>query len=233
MFISSEDHGDDMSTNAMLVWIFILSIVVVIAVVRERRRQAAERALPPAPPVGVVVTGPNHLLHLVLTVLTCGVWGVVWLVVALNEKREIHVVDAYGRIVDSESVAPTIAAQPPAEETVARVLDASDAPAVAKAATKKCPDCAESILADANVCKHCGYRFAPAAPSSAPSPAPKPKTVQSTPPTTASQPGESEVRAQAASADAQAGAEAAAKEAQARAEAARARANELRRRAEE
>jgi ribosomal protein S27E len=30
--------------------------------------------------------------------------------------------------------------------------------------TKKCPDCAETILADAKVCKHCGYRFAPSAP---------------------------------------------------------------------
>ena len=30
--------------------------------------------------------------------------------------------------------------------------------------TKKCPDCAETILADAKVCKHCGYRFALAAP---------------------------------------------------------------------
>jgi hypothetical protein len=27
--------------------------------------------------------------------------------------------------------------------------------------TKKCPDCAETVLADAKVCKHCGYRFAP------------------------------------------------------------------------
>lgn len=26
--------------------------------------------------------------------------------------------------------------------------------------TKKCPDCAETILAEARVCKHCGYRFA-------------------------------------------------------------------------
>lgn len=25
--------------------------------------------------------------------------------------------------------------------------------------TKKCPDCAETILADAHICKHCGYRF--------------------------------------------------------------------------
>jgi hypothetical protein len=27
--------------------------------------------------------------------------------------------------------------------------------------TKQCPDCAETVLAEANVCKHCGYRFAP------------------------------------------------------------------------
>jgi hypothetical protein len=26
---------------------------------------------------------------------------------------------------------------------------------------KRCPDCAETILADARVCKHCGFRFAP------------------------------------------------------------------------
>jgi ribosomal protein S27E len=34
----------------------------------------------------------------------------------------------------------------------------------AEKTTKKCPDCAETILADAHVCKHCGYRFAPTAP---------------------------------------------------------------------
>lgn len=26
--------------------------------------------------------------------------------------------------------------------------------------TKKCPDCAETVLSDAKVCKHCNYRFA-------------------------------------------------------------------------
>jgi hypothetical protein len=32
----------------------------------------------------------------------------------------------------------------------------------ATAPTKKCPDCAETVLADAKVCKHCTYRFVPA-----------------------------------------------------------------------
>src|SRR4051812_6782248 len=29
---------------------------------------------------------------------------------------------------------------------------------------KRCPDCAESILTDARVCKHCGFRFGPQEP---------------------------------------------------------------------
>jgi hypothetical protein len=30
--------------------------------------------------------------------------------------------------------------------------------------TKQCPDCAETVLAEAHVCKHCGYRFDEAPP---------------------------------------------------------------------
>lgn len=33
------------------------------------------------------------------------------------------------------------------------------APSWERRPTKQCPDCAETILLDANVCKHCGYRF--------------------------------------------------------------------------
>jgi Uncharacterised protein family UPF0547/Protein of unknown function (DUF2510) len=65
---------------------------------------------------------------------------------------------------------------------------ASGAPGPAGAATKKCPDCAETVLADAKVCKRCGYRFAPAADGKAES---KPHTTptakpRAKPPTTTS-----------------------------------------------
>jgi len=42
-----------------------------------------------------------------------------------------------------------------AEPQAARV----DLPTVSEDPTKTCPDCAETVLAAARVCKHCGYRF--------------------------------------------------------------------------
>ena len=53
------------------------------------------RMHPPVPmPTTVVVTGPNHALHAVLTLLTfwaCGGWGWIWLIVALSNRR-VHVI---------------------------------------------------------------------------------------------------------------------------------------------
>lgn len=37
--------------------------------------------------------------------------------------------------------------------------DAAEEAAHVAAKHKQCPDCAETVLAAANVCKHCGYRF--------------------------------------------------------------------------
>ncbi|WP_082109829.1 zinc ribbon domain-containing protein [Mycobacterium sp. UM_Kg1] len=56
----------------------------------------------------------------------------------------------------------------------------TDSPATLQAQTKACPDCAETVLAAARVCKHCGYRFA-ARPMSAPSKAdPQAKPARTT-----------------------------------------------------
>jgi hypothetical protein len=54
--------------------------------------------------------------------------------------------------------------------------------------TKKCPDCAETILADAKVCKHCGYRFTPTSAPNAPpkTPSDKSDSTPNLPPTTPS-----------------------------------------------
>lgn len=42
----------------------------------------------------------NHVLHAILTVFTCLLWGIVWLVMGLTggEKRELVVVDEYGNV---------------------------------------------------------------------------------------------------------------------------------------
>jgi hypothetical protein len=48
----------------------------------------------------VIVYGhrPNHTLHAIVTLFTCGLWGIVWIVIALTggEKRKMITVDDYG-----------------------------------------------------------------------------------------------------------------------------------------
>lgn len=58
-----------------------------------------------------------------------------------------------------------------AHDELARMWAEEDSPT-----QKKCPDCAETVLYDARVCKHCGYRFTRATPKPKPSP-PDPKPV--------------------------------------------------------
>jgi hypothetical protein len=44
------------------------------------------------------VTGYNHALHFVLTLLTCGLWAIVWLFVALDNHKTFRTVDAAGNV---------------------------------------------------------------------------------------------------------------------------------------
>jgi hypothetical protein len=43
----------------------------------------AQQIAPQAPPVVVYNSGTNHGLHLVLTLLTCGMWLPVWIIIAI------------------------------------------------------------------------------------------------------------------------------------------------------
>jgi len=50
----------------------------------------------------VIVKGhrPNHILHLILTIITFGIWAIVWILVTLigGEKRRVVSVDEWGQI---------------------------------------------------------------------------------------------------------------------------------------
>lgn len=43
---------------------------------------------------------PNHILHLILTILTLGIWGIVWIIVTVTsrEKRTSIAVDEFGNV---------------------------------------------------------------------------------------------------------------------------------------
>lgn len=45
-------------------------------------------------------TRPNHILHLILTLVTAGLWGIVWICVAIGsgEKRMTLRVDPQGNV---------------------------------------------------------------------------------------------------------------------------------------
>lgn len=50
----------------------------------------------------VIASGsrPNHILHLLLTIFTAGLWAIVWIIVGLSsgETRKTIRVDAYGNV---------------------------------------------------------------------------------------------------------------------------------------
>ena len=47
---------------------------------------------------------PHHLLHLIFTLMTSGLWAIVWLVLCIRggEKRQVVWVDEFGNIVIRE-----------------------------------------------------------------------------------------------------------------------------------
>lgn len=83
-------------------------------------------------------------------------WGLLGLVFGFFALIIIAVMPSARREPITVNVnAPSFQA-PPRTEPASAPLLASPAP---QRKEKTCPDCAESVLADAKVCRHCGYRF--------------------------------------------------------------------------
>ena len=81
----------------------------------EVRKAALDRALQQAGADGwrietrsdyqaTIATGNkiNHTLHLILTIVTAGIWGIIWIMMAFigGIKRHMVTIDDYGNVLD-------------------------------------------------------------------------------------------------------------------------------------
>jgi hypothetical protein len=55
----------------------------------------------------ILVSGnrPNHILHLLLSIVTLGLWLIVWLIIGAGggERRKVVSVDEYGRVLEAKA----------------------------------------------------------------------------------------------------------------------------------
>ena len=87
----------------------------------------------------------NHVLHLILTLITLGIWVIVWILMVIfgGEKHRFVTVDDYGKIH-----AAALFSQLPAPGAPATAADPMTV-------TRECPHCKSAIRPDASVCPHC------------------------------------------------------------------------------
>lgn len=85
--------------------------------------------------------GTNHILHLLLSIVTFGVWLIVWLLVARLR---------FGGWNCSVCGSDDVTTRVPQE-----------AGGISPRTHVRCPDCRELVLADARKCKHCGTALVP------------------------------------------------------------------------
>jgi len=68
--------------------------------VAEPRQVPLDYAVVAAVPIG----GCNHAGHAVATVLTCGAWLPIWVIAGLFGRRQMALVDKYGRVVGYQRI---------------------------------------------------------------------------------------------------------------------------------
>ncbi len=84
----------------------------------------------------------NHILHIILSIMTAGVWVVVWLFIA---NWNIHKRTNLEKIIDESK-----ASVKDIDNQLRLIPNGDDIN------TTECPWCAEIILQKAKICKHCG-----------------------------------------------------------------------------
>jgi len=100
----------------------------------------------------------SHVLHFLLSLITFGLWLIVWMIVIVNNRNQGQCT-ACGRSqgilgTGSPGNRPAAAAQRPTESRPAEIRE-----------ERECPYCAEKILVKAKICKHCGRDVGTVTPS--------------------------------------------------------------------
>lgn len=77
-----------------------------LAMALQREVAAGQRVESQSDLNAVLVSGKpiNHILHLILTIVTCSAWAIVWIVLAFvgGERRIVLNVDDYGNVLRQE-----------------------------------------------------------------------------------------------------------------------------------
>lgn len=94
-------------------------------------------------------TNTNHILHLLLSMITVGFWLIVWFVIAnSNARRRVKL----EKLISESKSALIDINQRLIPNAIAKEKNANGK------ITVECPWCAEEILEKAVICKHCGRR---------------------------------------------------------------------------
>ncbi len=77
-----------------------------LAMAIQREVAAGQRVESQSDLNAILVSGKpvNHVLHLILSLVTCGAWAIVWIVLAFvgGERRIVLNVDDYGNVLRQE-----------------------------------------------------------------------------------------------------------------------------------
>jgi rubrerythrin len=92
---------------------------------------------------------PNHILHLILTIFTVGLWLIIWFFVAVGEKNWHCSVCGSKPSGSGWGIAGD----------VYRRIEANTKGDVTDPEEKECPMCAETVKSKAVVCRFCGHEF--------------------------------------------------------------------------
>lgn len=84
----------------------------------------------------------NHVLHLILSIITIGFWIPVWLLVAISHANERGKIDRQLAKMDTDGLSAETPAGRQAEATESQRMP--------------CPECAELIMPSAKRCRFCG-----------------------------------------------------------------------------